>query len=363
MVQLLEHLDNSCKVDVLNKQGQYAYDVSQYDKAREYAERSIALAKNGTDQKQLINAYVVLGRSFFRLGLYDESRDSFEEVLPLAIEQDALVEQSLILTGLASAHLFKNRVRKAKELYEQSLTISQQIGDRSLSIVAAYINSGRVLAFQGYFAVAQSNYRKALAIARESGNRHLELVSLHNMGACALMANELEDADSFLQDALYLSRSGEFRMLESSSLIYLGRLAWKRGELDEARTRLDEGRLISDEIKLLQFSIVADAMMTSIAIAEHDRSMVEKLSEAFFIYLREDTKCEKVHERFLVLYLFASALKWLQHPRQQEIVKLAYTVFNESFGQTDNNETAQTMTQVEEYVGIQRLFKEQPPIS
>ncbi|MEM7800888.1 MAG: AAA family ATPase [Chloroflexota bacterium] len=355
---LVQSFDVDEQAYVAFREGIYAFDVSQFIEAKGHGERSLQILGGQAGQKQRFNAYWLIGRTCVRLGEYDEALEFLDKARQIAVERGSQADLNLVLPSLPGIYFIKNGGEKAIEMYEQTISISQQTGERSLSTMISYFNMGCVLALSGYIDRAQVNYDQGLNIARENGDKQMQSYFYHNMASAALVANKHDETEAYLQNGLSISREIGSRLIESHCLIYQGRLNWKRMHLEEARQNLIEGRQIAEELNLPHSSIVADANMIPILITKEDRPAVERLVDIFLAYIEDDPTCEKAHERYLVFYHFAIALKWLNHPRQNEIIQHAYTVLHNTLINTVSNpKTLEAIANVEEYAGIQRLYE------
>jgi tetratricopeptide (TPR) repeat protein len=114
-------------------------------------------------------------------GYFEEGRGWFSGPLAAAPgEQSKEVRaNALIGAGVLARHQCDYPAARAR--YEESLAISQQLGNRR-GIAASVNNLANVASEQGDFATAQKLYEESLAIKRELGDRWGISASLNNLG-------------------------------------------------------------------------------------------------------------------------------------------------------------------------------------
>jgi predicted ATPase/class 3 adenylate cyclase len=137
---------------------------------------------------------------------------------------------------------------EARRLYQESLTIYGELGDkqgiaRTLSIL------GQAAHDEGDFAMARSLYDESLGIFRELGDRSGIAGSLFRLAIAAEAVDDHASQQSLLEEGLVLFRELGNKQGIASSLNSLGELARRRGDYDSARAHYEESLSIFQELK------------------------------------------------------------------------------------------------------------------
>jgi non-specific serine/threonine protein kinase len=101
--------------------------------------------------------------------------------------------------------------------------------------------AGLMASMRGDYRVAQSLFEQSLAIRLELGDRHGIAGSLSNLGVVANNLGDHERARTLHTESLAIRRELADRVGVTTSLICLGNVARAQGRLDEARTLYEEG--------------------------------------------------------------------------------------------------------------------------
>jgi tetratricopeptide (TPR) repeat protein len=137
----------------------------------------------------------------------------------------------------------------ARVLYEESLAISRELGDR-MGIGSELRNLGSVAMAQGDIASARALFEESLAISRELGNRVGISHSLAYLGSVAIKKGDYPDARALLEESLAISRELGNRLGIAHALHNLGEVAFERGDYPGARKLFKEGLVIWRELGL-----------------------------------------------------------------------------------------------------------------
>jgi len=118
----------------------------------------------------------------------------------------------------------------SKALYEESLAIKRELGDRR-GIANALNNLGMVAVEQGNYAAGRSLYEESLAIKRELGDRRGTANTLNNLGMAALEMGDLAPALALNQESLAIRCELSDRWGITNSIEELGAVAAASGDL------------------------------------------------------------------------------------------------------------------------------------
>ncbi|HSM71946.1 MAG TPA: tetratricopeptide repeat protein, partial [Anaerolineales bacterium] len=216
----------------------YSHYVGNYQESIEYAAKAETIAETLADSEQALYTQVVLCTSLLRLGRLDEAMRRSQDALKrtravgnrrveadilnvmvlVALEQkDASPAKKYLFDAMQIADDLNNPTLKAKalthlamiegslngnyalarEYYERSYNIDQEIGDRA-GVTGSLNNLGFAAGMQGDFSAARSYYERALSNARETGSPYNMIYTYVNLSA---LAGILNDAPTALQNA------------------------------------------------------------------------------------------------------------------------------------------------------------------
>jgi len=105
------------------------------------------------------------------------------------------------LMDYASLCVTMGRTADALKLAQRGLAFSQAFGDQ-IAVAFGQMTLGIVAAAQGRHAVASAYLHNSLAMGRRSGNRELLMVSLLNLGRLALVADQIDEAQTHFDEAM-----------------------------------------------------------------------------------------------------------------------------------------------------------------
>ena len=135
----------------------------------------------------------------------------------------------------------------AHALYEQSLTMRRELGDRKG--VGAVLNNQGLLAYeQGDYAAARLLHEESLAIDRELGDRWGVAISLVHLGGLAMMQGDYSSARAMNEESLAILRELGDRGHIANALRNLGSLYSQEGDLPAARALYEESLVIGHEL-------------------------------------------------------------------------------------------------------------------
>ena len=147
--------------------------------------------------------------------------------------------------GLALVH--RGEFERATELFEESLALSQESGNRR-GVAISLRRLGLAWRGRGEFGRATEILEEALALCRESGDPALLASILAHLGMTYVFQGDLERATAFLEEATAMFREQGHRVYLALDLAYLGWTALLRGDPEGARALLTESLGLQREV-------------------------------------------------------------------------------------------------------------------
>jgi tetratricopeptide (TPR) repeat protein len=146
-----------------------------------------------------------------------------EQALEIGQGQDRQLELKAI-NNIAEVYRATGQPRRALELYEQALSLAQEVGDRQ-GEAATFNNMALIYRATGQPGRALELYEQALLFVQDVGDRAGETTALNNMALIYRAAGQPERALELYEQALSLAqevgdRTGEAVTLDSMAVMY-----------------------------------------------------------------------------------------------------------------------------------------------
>ena len=135
----------------------------------------------------------------------------------------------------------------ARKLYEQSLRIKEELGNRA-SIATTHHHLGILAQARGDYDTAHTRYQQALRIEEELGNRAGIATTHHNLGILAQARGDYDTAHKLYEQSLRIKEELGNRASMATTYHQLGALAQARGDYDTAHTRYQQALRIEEEL-------------------------------------------------------------------------------------------------------------------
>jgi tetratricopeptide (TPR) repeat protein len=237
--------DPATKTTSLLHLGRASYRLGQYDMALEYVHAAQEFVSIINDLDTGAVTDLLLGWIYQRLGDYDLSERHYQAALEKRRILGDRYGEATDLSHLGWLAYDQQRPSDGLRYCLEALDISQSINDRENE---AYALSGLGLnhEYLGHTDEAQANYLAALKIHREIGAATLEIFDQLGLARLALAAQNLEEAQGYIQPVKNWILAGKAQQFWDPWSIYLGayRVLTKLGEADAARTILTEAHTL-----------------------------------------------------------------------------------------------------------------------
>jgi tetratricopeptide (TPR) repeat protein len=206
-------------------------------------------------------------------GAYGQTREAYdllESVLPIGrplpdghAEPEAARVESSLRYELAKLCLTRGDLDRALALYQESLQLSEQIGDLQ-GKAASLHEMAQVYRTRGDLDRALALYQESLQLSEQIGDLQGKAASLSQLADLYMMGEDWDKAEHCLQEALSLSR----RLGESAGIAFktvkLGQVAQARGDRDATLARYREGLAIFEELGMPRESAQVRGMIASL---------------------------------------------------------------------------------------------------
>ncbi|MEO3803571.1 CHAT domain-containing protein [Nonomuraea sp. B1E8] len=215
------------RIEHLRNLGAAARDLGRTDEAVRHLAEAVSLARatGSALPAQLVQALDLLGRTLTAQARWQDAANAFDEGLALV---DAPVWRALrapLLAGRAALHLRLDELDAAASRYQQSLSISEELGVRT-GLADAYADLALVRTLRGELDEAKPLAERCLSLERAHGRSHgvvLALIALARLEDPARASLLLEEALALAEElgyrpgtALAMSRLGAHDVTTSS---------------------------------------------------------------------------------------------------------------------------------------------------
>ena len=188
-----------------------------------------------------------LQRFWVTRGHLSEGREWCARILGKAGGEERTPERAKALNAGGVLAYLQTDYPPARALYEESLAIRRQLGDRR-GMAASLGNLGQVTSEQGDFTSARALHEESLAIWRELWDQSGIAVSLNNLGNVALDQGDYPAARSLHEESLAIRRGLGDQSGIAASLNNLGNVAHDQGEYAAARALYEQSLAIVREL-------------------------------------------------------------------------------------------------------------------
>jgi serine/threonine protein kinase/lipoprotein NlpI len=181
---------------------------SKPEEAVGFAERAVAIYRQGGYRKEISQAYTILGHAYDQLGRYDAALQTFAEQLKLAQEVGDRQQVALSHEGMGVVLNHQQNYPAALAHFDEQYKIVSQL-ETKLVVGFALMNRGTMLWQIGRYDDAERDLAAALAIAENSGHKpHKELLAWTRVskGKLALSKGNPQEAINESKEAMKLAR-------------------------------------------------------------------------------------------------------------------------------------------------------------
>jgi CHAT domain-containing protein/tetratricopeptide (TPR) repeat protein len=236
-------------VRYLNDNGNKYESIGQYDRAKNYYQQALEVAKEIKNRQGESNALNNLGNIYQSLGQYKNAGDFYQRSLEIYKELGDVQGEGNILNNLGIVYRSLEQNDKAEKLYQQALQISERIGSKQ-GKVNALGNLGNVYRSLEKYEQAEKLYQQALQISEEIGDRRVKSKTLNNLGIVCQNLRQYDRAENYSQQALKIAKEIEDKEGESNALSNLGVINYKLRKLPTAIQYLQQAVSISDSLRV-----------------------------------------------------------------------------------------------------------------
>jgi len=246
---------------------------SRFPEAREYLERALALNREIGEPRRVARGMVNLGGILHAQGHHPEARDHFERALALSREIGDWHSEIGATGNLGHGFHAQGNLREAREQYERTLALSRKIGDRQSEAIA-YVNLGTISQELGDRVQAREAFEECVTVCREIGARYPEGYGIIGQGNLVDEEGDCVEALRLTEQSLVLRREIRHGDGIADSLRQLGDIQRRAGDVEAARTALEEAGALSRDIGRTGSVALAEAMLACLPGADSEAAVL-----------------------------------------------------------------------------------------
>ncbi|HEX9984263.1 MAG TPA: CHAT domain-containing protein [Thermoanaerobaculia bacterium] len=220
--------DNGAEASSLREIGRFLKLQREYDKARDYLSRSLAIFEQADDpgSEQMLHDH--LGECELYAGRQYIAIAHFERALALADETGIRDREATYINNIGVSYGSVGEWKKALQALERAAALHAISGERA-ELANTMTSVGAMHGWLGAHEEALAVFAKALALARELRDPRKEAVAQMNSGVSLTELGQLDRAQAALDACLALLAGIDDPRLYAMAYRHVGRLEARRG--------------------------------------------------------------------------------------------------------------------------------------
>lgn len=264
--------------------GRYAVSTGQYGLARGMLRNAVELAERAKSGQLQSEALRRLSAVQAHVGELAEARKFVERAIEVAEHDPQRAVGSL---QLGVIDLLENDLEAALQNANKALSLQNDARRWHLPgiLAAGYMLRGRIYRVLGEPARALGSMQRAARLAREAGERRLEMEATARLGGLLLDLSQPEEAETRLREALLIANEIEDRRGQTLAGVWLGTLLWEQAN-PQAAPLLERASQLASEMGLARAEALALSLRARIAHESGDLERANQLSERALALIR-----------------------------------------------------------------------------
>jgi len=251
--------------------------IGEKQRALGFYQRALPLLRAAHDRGDEAVTLNNIGYLYDSIGEPQKALAYFGLALPILQELGDRRVEAITLNNIGYVYDSLDERQKALDYYNRALPVLRAVGDRRMAAVTLN-NIGLAQKAIGDKSKALDLFNQALGLRRAVGDRAGEAITLSDMGSVYDVVGEEQKALDLYQQALQLSRAVADRSTEASTLRRIALVKRNRGDLAEARTRIEEAldivehlrtKVAGQELRASYFASVHEFFETYIDVLMH----------------------------------------------------------------------------------------------
>ena len=221
--------------------------LNEYQKALEYHQKHLAIAKELKDQRGMGNAYRGIGIACKSLGEYQKALEYHQKHLAIAKELKDQRGMGNAYRGIGIAHYSLGEYQKALEYHKKDLAIAEKLNDKE-GMGNTYRGIGNVYQALGNYQKALEYHQKHLAIAKKLSDKGGIGNAYGNMGVAYQSLGNYQQALKYHKENLKIAQEIDQKGGMGNAYGNIGIAYRSLGEYQESLEYLKKDLAIAQEI-------------------------------------------------------------------------------------------------------------------
>lgn len=293
----------------LKMQGATYYIKSDYSKAIDYFERSLAISIEISDKSGIAGSLNNIGIIFRKKGYYPKALDYYQQSLKIMEEISDKSGMADILNNIGVICEDKGDYSKAMDYYKRAFEIHEELSNLS-GMADALNNIGIIYKYLGDYPKAMDYYQRSLNIKKDLSGKIGIANVLNNMGEIYMEQGDYFNAMDYYQRSFKIKEEITDRKGMASTMNNMGMIYNKQAHYKKAIDYCKKGLRISNEMNIL----------------EEKKNACKCLFDAYKS-LGNDKLALKFHERVSIL---DDSLQFIETTKKLQEMEFARQIFADS---------------------------------
>ncbi|WP_375443178.1 tetratricopeptide repeat protein, partial [uncultured Nostoc sp.] len=242
--------------------GKIAFSLANSWNNQSRFRESVQLCKSTLELTPDYRVLHEIARSQAKLGEVEQAQQYYQQALEFCLETDE-TQKAAIIANLAGIYGNKGEVDEAIALCNQSLEITERIGDVEGKAVTLHCLAG-IYADKGNVNEAIALYNQSLEITECIGNVQTKAATLHNLGLIYANKGEVEQAIALYNQSLEIEEGIGGVEGKAATLHNLGLIYAKKGEVNQALALYNQSLEIKERISHVEGKAATLSCLASI---------------------------------------------------------------------------------------------------
>jgi serine/threonine protein kinase/tetratricopeptide (TPR) repeat protein len=226
--------------DTLVDMGNFYLDRGDHDQALKMYKEALQIQRDLGDEGMQAICLNNIGAVYFEKAQYEDARAYYQQALQL--REKAKVPRDIVesVHNLAETSVRMGQYDLAVSQYMRALDLWRSIDDTRGAAIESY-TLGMMFDYQGRFGAAINSKQDALKTFQELKDKTYWMAEIEGgYGDALTLAGRGDEASSYLNDALSLSRELKNQGMESQTLAFQGNVPYYRGDSKSARALYEQ---------------------------------------------------------------------------------------------------------------------------
>jgi signal transduction histidine kinase len=273
-------------------------------KAISYYQKNLALSKKIGHKKGIANALGNLAVTYDETGEVRKALDTYNEALQIFENLGETFGVSLCYNNMSNTYENLSIFDSSIYFSQKSIILSTEIGD-SIGIAYGHRDVGEIYEELGNDKKAIESFRRGLAIFRSIGHKKGVVLCLLSLGRQSRYANELEESELQLKEALQVAQIYSRRSMERDALVEIGNLELERKKYKSTLGYYEQSLAVGRQVESSHgisnsLNHIADVAMQIGDLEKAEKSLFEALEIASYTEDKQDIS--HTHLKYSKLY-------------------------------------------------------------